>query len=201
MNAHDVLFPDDPDPMAKYRREMEAAHGAAETFVTKTVEQARVSAPAANDVTADVMIEAVGQVISSERRDFRAALTKRDREIKLLRRELRSLRTEVELKLNLKSELAAARVKVEELRQRAPSFEAELNGLRAQIAKQQQIISRLRAEQSQLAYEQQQNSKAVTLTATQVRMTTEIGAQTREALQRLREESGFELWEPSDLPS
>jgi chromosome segregation ATPase len=201
MNAHDVLFPDDPDPMAKYRREMEAAHGGAETFVTKTVEQARVSAPAANDVTADVVIEAVGQVISSERRDFRAALTKRDREIKLLWRELRSLRTEVELKLNLKSELAAARVKVEELRQRAPSFEAELNGLRAQIAKQQKIISRLRAEQSQLAYEQQRNSKAVTLTATQVRMTAEIGAQTREALQRLREESGFELWEPSGLPS
>jgi peptidoglycan hydrolase CwlO-like protein len=60
------------------------------------------------------------------------------------------------LKLNLKSELAAARAEVEELRQWAPSFESELNGLREQVAKQQKIISRLRAEHSVLDYQQKQ---------------------------------------------
>jgi hypothetical protein len=71
-------------------------------------------------------------------------------------------------------------------------FNAELDGLREQVAKQQKIISRLRAEQSQLAYAQQQNSKEITLTG--FRMTAAIGEQTRAVLQRLQE-NGFDLVE------
>jgi chromosome segregation ATPase len=122
----------------------------------------------------------------------------RNHELESLQRELGTLRNEVELKLNLKSELAAARVEVEELRQRAPSFEHQLNGLQGQIEKVQKTTSRLRAEHSILEYqqkqldaEQQKNRQQVSLTA--VRMTA-IGAQTRTALEALRE-NGFDLWE------
>jgi predicted nucleic acid-binding Zn-ribbon protein len=110
------------------------------------------------------------------------------------------------LQLNLKSELAAARAEIEALRQRAPSFESELNGLREQVAKQEKTIRRLRGEASQLAYaqkkleaEQQKNRQQVSLTVTQ--MTASIGAQTREILHRLQE-NGFDLGEmesPSGL--
>jgi chromosome segregation ATPase len=123
----------------------------------------------------------------------------RERELESLQRELGTLRNEIELKLNLKSELAAARTEVEELRQRAPSFKAELDGLREKVAKQEKTISRLRGEQSQLAYAQkeldvaqQKNRREVSLTVTQ--MTASIGAQTREILHRLQE-NGFDLWE------
>ena len=111
------------------------------------------------------------------------------------------------MKLNLKSELAAARAEVEELRQQAPDFKAELDGLREQVAKQQKTISRLRGEQSQLAYaqqrldaEQQKNRQQVTLTAVQL---TAIGGQTREVLERLRENGVdfIEEWSPSRLAS
>jgi chromosome segregation ATPase len=122
----------------------------------------------------------------------------RNHELESLQRELGTLRNEVELKLNLKSELAAARAEVEELRQRAPSFEHQLNGLQGQIEKVQKTTSRLRAEHSILEYqqkqldaEQQKNRQQVSLTA--VRMTA-IGAQTRTALEALRE-NGFDLWE------
>jgi chromosome segregation ATPase len=120
----------------------------------------------------------------------------REREFESLQRELGTLRNEIELKLNLKSELAAARVEVEELRQRAPSFEHQLNGLQGQIEKVQKTTSRLRAEHSILEYqqkqldaEQQKNRREVTLTA--VKLTT-FGEQTREVLQRLQE-NGFDL--------
>jgi predicted RNase H-like nuclease (RuvC/YqgF family) len=75
----------------------------------------------------------VGKAIGTERRDFQRALDRRDREIKLLRRELGALRNEVELKLNLKSELAAAQAEVEELRQRAPNFKRELADLQVEL--------------------------------------------------------------------
>jgi DNA repair exonuclease SbcCD ATPase subunit len=123
----------------------------------------------------------------------------RERELESLQRELGTLRNEIELKLNLKSELAAARTEVEELRQRAPSFEAELAGLREKAEKQAKLITRLRGEQSQLAYAQkeldaaqQKNRQQMSLTVTQ--MTASIGAQTREILHRLQE-NGFDLWE------
>jgi chromosome segregation ATPase len=131
----------------------------------------------------------------------------RERELESLQRELGTLRNEVELKLNLKSELAAARAEIEDLPQRAPSFESELNGLREQVAKQEKTIRRLRGEQSQLAYaqkqldaEQQKNRQQVTLTAVQL---TAIGGQTREVLERLRENGVdfIEEWSPSGLAS
>jgi septal ring factor EnvC (AmiA/AmiB activator) len=80
----------------------------------------------------------------------------RDRELESLRCEVGTLRNEIELQLKLKSELAAARNEIEELRQRAPSFESELAGLREQVAKQQKTISKLRVENSLLTYGQQQ---------------------------------------------
>ena len=94
------------------------------------------------------------------------------------------------------------------MRQRAPNFESELDGLREKVANQEKLITRLRGEQSQLAYaqkkldaEQQKNHQQVSLTVTQ--MTASIGAQTREILHRLQE-NGFDLWEmesPSGLIS
>jgi chromosome segregation ATPase len=131
----------------------------------------------------------------------------RNHELESLQRELGTLRNEVELKLNLKSELAAARAEVEELRQRAPSFEHQLNGLQGQIEKVQKTTSRLRAEQSQLAYRQEQldaqeqkNRQEVSLTAVKL---TAIGGQTREVLERLREGGVdfIEEWLPSGLAS
>jgi predicted RNase H-like nuclease (RuvC/YqgF family) len=133
-------------------------------------------------------------VIGSERRDFQAALDKRDREIKLLRRELATLRSEVELKLKLKRELAAAQTEIEELRQRAPNFKAELDAARQEIAKQQKLINRLRGAVVQLEFEQAQASKEITLTG--FRLTTEIGARTREAMGEVLEQlraSGFDV--------
>jgi chromosome segregation ATPase len=111
----------------------------------------------------------------------------RERELESLQRELGTLRNEIELKLNLKSELAAARAEIEDLRQRAPSYEAELAGLREKAEKQAKLITRLRSEQSQLAYaqkkldvEQQKDRREVKLTAVQL---TAIGGQTREVLE------------------
>jgi chromosome segregation ATPase len=144
----------------------------------------------------DVVLDATGEVIGRERRDFQAALDRRDAEIALLRREVGALRSEIELKLKLKRELAAARAEVEELRQRAPSYESELNGLREELAKQQKLVTRLRGAQSILEYrqeklstEQEKNRAQVSLTAVQV---TTFGEQTRAVLARLREE-GFDF--------
>jgi predicted RNase H-like nuclease (RuvC/YqgF family) len=181
--------------------------GGGDKFVTKTVENARVApvTPAPDDVNGiddagiRSVLEIAGEAHGRLQREVRAAHRQcdaeirtlkrevaslrdelelrlslknelaalkaeaaearqqaRERELEGLRRELGTLRNEIELKLNLKSELAAARAEVEELRQRAPSFKAELDGLHEQVAKQQKIISRLRGEQSQIGYVQQQ---------------------------------------------
>ena len=76
-----------------------------------------------------------------------------------------------------------------------------MESLRKQVARQEKVISRLRGEQSQLAYaqqqldaEQQKGRREVTLTAVQL---TAFGEQTREVLQRLRESGvDFEDWAP-----
>jgi hypothetical protein len=78
------------------------------------------------------------------------------------------------------------------LRQRSPNFKAELDNLRQQIGRQEKLMTRLRGQASELAYAQQQNNKEITLTG--FRLTAEIGEQTREILQRLRE-SGFDVAE------
>jgi predicted RNase H-like nuclease (RuvC/YqgF family) len=95
-------------------------------------------------------------VIGHERRAFQQALDRRDAEIKQLRRELRTLRSEIDTKLNLRAELAAARGEIEQLRRRSPDFKAELDNLRAQVARQEKLISRLRGQATELAYAQKQ---------------------------------------------
>ena len=92
---------------------------------------------------------------------MQAEIASHQREIELTRRELGALQREVELKLNLKSEVDAARAEVEELRQRATSFQAEVDALRETVAKQQKTILKLRAETHQLDYEQREQDKAV----------------------------------------
>jgi chromosome segregation ATPase len=112
-----------------------------------------------------------------------------DRELESLRRELATLRDEVELKLNLKnelatarSELAAARAEIAELRERAPSFDGKLAALRETVEKQAKTILRLRGEQSTLEFgqrkletERQKDRREATLTETKL---TAFGEQT-----------------------
>ena len=143
----------------------------------------------------DDILEAVGEVLAQlfdkEHASIQAALDKRDHAIQ-------ALRDEVEIKIGLGRKLARLKAEVAEARQQAPSFKSELDGLRKEVAKEEKMIARLRGEQSQLAYaqkqldaEQQKNRQQVSLTA--VKLTT-IGAQTRTALEALRE-NGFDLWE------
>jgi chromosome segregation ATPase len=141
--------------------------------------------------------EATGEVIGSERKDFQAAFEKRDREIALLRRELRMLRDEVALKLSLKSELAEARAEIAELRSQSPDFKAELADLRERTEKQARLIVRLRSEQSQLSFglrqvevAQQKDRRETSLTVTKM---TAFGERTSEVLRQLCEEAGFNL--------
>ncbi|HKF11535.1 MAG TPA: hypothetical protein VKB89_22905 [Xanthobacteraceae bacterium] len=76
----------------------------------------------------------------------------------------------------------------------APNFKAELDAARQEIAKQQKLINRLRGSVVQLEFEQAQASKEITLTG--FRLTTEIGARTREAMGEVLEQlraSGFDV--------
>jgi hypothetical protein len=152
----------------------------------------------------DVITEAVGEVIGSERGDFQRALARSDAEIQTLKREVASLRSEVDLKLKLKGELAAARAEVEELRQRAPSFKAELASLREKAEKQAKLITRLRGQASVLEHgqsqlEKQQTHQRLEMTSIEV---SSVGSATRAVFQRLRD-SGVEFddWAPSGLAS
>jgi hypothetical protein len=147
--------------------------------------------------TADVVLDAAGTVIGCERKDFQAALDKRDREIELLRRELGTLRAEVELKLKLKSELAALKTEIEQARRLQPNFDGKLNVLQAQVEKLTKQTTRLRAGHSTLDYQRQQSDKRMTTTRLEV---TSVGEQTREVLQRLRA-SGFDLMDETASPS
>jgi chromosome segregation ATPase len=132
--------------------------------------------------------------------NFGQALDERDRQIENLWREIKLLRDEVGLERGLsklKSEVAAAR-------EMQPNFESELDGLRKEIAKHEKTISRLRGQTSQLEFAQKQleteqtkNRQQVTLTAVQL---TAFGEQTREVLERLRE-NGFDLVGEMEPPS
>lgn len=139
------------------------------------------------------LADVIGEVrlFDQQHTSIQAALDKCDRAIQ-------ALRDEVEIKIGLGRKLARLKAEVAEARQQAPSFEAELDGLREKVAKQEKMIARLRGEQSQLAYaqkeldaEQQKNRAQVSLTA--VKLTT-IGEQTRTVLEALHE-NGFDLWE------
>ena len=141
--------------------------------------------------------EVVGAAIVSERDDFQEALDKRDREIKSLRREVQMLRDEV----GLERGLAALKAEVVEARQVQPTYDNQLNDLQSQVEKLQKQTIRVRAEQSTLAYKQQHLS-TVEFThrrATSIKLTN-IGEQTRQVLQRLRE-NGFDLVDEMRSPS
>jgi hypothetical protein len=148
----------------------------------------------------DTIFGAVGEVIASERKDFKRALDKRDREIKSLRREIKMLRDEVGLERGLaalKAEVSAARIEVTESRRLQPHYEGKLNVLEGRIEKVTKQISRLRGEQSQLDFRQRESSKRMTMTKIEL---TSVGEQTREVLQRLHA-NGFELMDEMASPS
>ena len=184
------------------------------TFVTKTSENGLVTArqPAKARADHDAVVASVdepagyaapegwdfirsvlGETLGLMQKDFRDALAERDREMKSLRREIKMLRDEVGLErglANLKTEVADAR-------EQAPSFRSELDGLREQVAKQQKTIVKLRSEASMLGFKQQHLSELEfkqrrIVTETAVKMT-DIGAQTRVALEALRA-SGFDFY-------
>ena len=208
--AHDILFPDDADPLARYKREygQQEAEIARERMREERAHQRTQSqqvAPGSDDFwghvdarieqKGDVILEAVGealaQLLDKQHESIQAALDKRDHAIQ-------ALRDEVEIKIGLERKLARTKAEIEQLRQRAPSYESELDHLREEVAKQQRTISRLRGQASQLEFaqkrldsEQQKDRREVSLTA--VKLTT-IGAQTRAALEALRE-NGFDFWE------
>ena len=133
----------------------------------------------------DVILDAVGEVIGSERKDFQAALDRRDREIKSLRREIKMLRDEV----GLERGLTALKAEVEEARRVQPHYEGKISVLEGKVAKLTQQTTRLRAGHTTLDYLQRQTTKRVTTTHFEV---ASVGAQTREVLERLRA-SGFDL--------
>jgi len=174
--------------------------------IHKTAAPAQDPPPAPDEYSGPVLVEALGEVIASERRDVREALEKRDREIKLLRRQVRALQDEVDLRLKLADELSACRGEIEELRQRAPSYKSELASLRETVEKQAKLITRLRGQMSQVDYAQRQLEAAqrkdryeATLTVTQL---SAVGSATREVLDRLRAEGvDFEEWAPMGLAS
>jgi chromosome segregation ATPase len=213
LSPHTINFPNDDDPLAQYRREFEQQEEAlARQRAREERQQQRAQAQQvarAEDFWAQVdarieeqcniVTEVAGEASGLVRRDFQEALARRDEKIRNLRRELATLRTELGVRLKLAAELTAARSEIEELRQRAPNFKAELARLQEEVAKQQKTIVRLRGQNSILEYqqkrldaEQQKNRREVSLTVTQ--MTASIGAQTREILHRLQE-NGFDLWE------
>src|SRR5262249_3210409 len=72
------------------------------------------------------IIEALAEVIASERRDFQAALEKRDCEIKALRRELGRLRTELEGAAEAQTRARRGTSRGRGVAQRAPTFESVL---------------------------------------------------------------------------
>jgi chromosome segregation ATPase len=212
MNAHDILFPDDPYRREHEQQRAEIARERDERARQRT--QSQQIAPGSDDFwghvdarieqKGDVILEAVGealgQLFDKEQASIQAALDKRDHAIQ-------ALRDEVEIKIGLGRKLAKLKAEVEQARQQAPSFKSELESLRKQVVRQEKIISRLRGEQSQLAFaqqqldaEQQKGRREITLTAVQL---TAFGEQTREVLQRLRESGAdfFDEWGPSGLSS
>jgi chromosome segregation ATPase len=166
-NAHDVLFPDDLDRVARWRREAEqqeeefARQRAAEREQQKqrTQMDARTQAGWVEWIDArvetkskyilEVVKEAFNQFTDEQYKSFQAALDRRDHAIQ-------ALRDEVEIKIGLSRKLARLKAEIAEARQQAPNFKAELTGLQEEIAKQQKTIVHLRAENSTLEYRQKE---------------------------------------------
>jgi hypothetical protein len=138
-------------------------------FVTKTLDEARVAdvpAPTMDAKTAawaewvDARIEekcsritealeALSESCVTQQEKIQAALDQRDAAIQ-------GLRDEIEIKIGLGRKLARLKAEVAEARRLQPNFEGKLNVLQGQIEKQQKTISKLRVENSQLAFAQKQ---------------------------------------------
>jgi predicted RNase H-like nuclease (RuvC/YqgF family) len=170
----------------------------------QTQVQQQVALDAQIDEKFNLALDAAGEAIGHERAAFQQALDRQRAEIRLLRRELRTLRDEFDAKLNLKAELAAARGEIEQLRRRSPDFKAELDNLRAQVAKQDKLISRLRGQASELAYAQkqldaEQRNVKREISVTEITISS-IGSRTREILEGLRQDGYDWLGEMPALP-
>jgi hypothetical protein len=125
-------------------------------FRTKTIANARVSAPVARvrvptpasgpprmELDADLeehrfLLELLAEVVATLQREQETALDRRDREIEALRCELKELRAEA--------------------RRQAPS-DSELSNLRATVAKQEKLIAQLRGRMSSVEFGQRDLAK------------------------------------------
>jgi chromosome segregation ATPase len=214
-SSHTINFPDDPDPLARYRRETEQQE---EELARKHRQEQRERqrnasqvALAADDYWAEIdrrieqsgeaILKTVGaaldKVIDNLHGSVQVALDRRDDAIEEVRREL-------EIKLGLGRKLASFKEELAEARQQAPSFKSELEALRAQVARQEKLISRLRGQATELAYaqklldaDQQKNEREISVTAVQV---TAFGQRTEKILRELYE-SGFNVVEEMQSPS
>jgi chromosome segregation ATPase len=207
MDPHHILYPDDPDPVWRYKREAEQQEEelARERRQVERERQRTTDATTAGwtewidgrvDRAIDIMTKVTGEAIGYERKDFHAALAKRDDEIDSLRRQVRALHDEVDLRLKLADELTAARSEIAELQQRAPSFKTELAALQEQVAMQAKLITRLRGQTSGLEFRQKQLDAAQMKSRHEVTMTvaqlTTFGQQTEKILHELYE-NGFNV--------
>ena len=169
-------------------------------FVTKTIENARVAEPEPAPAPGDVdridagirsVLEIAGEAHGHLERDVREGFRKRDREIEALRREIKTLRDEV----GLERGLAKLKAEINQARQQAPSFKAELNALQEKMARQEKTILKLRVENSQLTYGQSQLEKQQRQSQQHLKVTSleisNVGAATRAVLEGLQRE-GFE---------
>jgi chromosome segregation ATPase len=167
-SPHSINFPDDPDGLARYRREYEqqeeelARQRAREERQQQRAQAQQVAraedfwaqVDARIEEQCNIVTEVAGEASGLVRQDFQEALARRDEKIRNLRRELATLRTELGVRLKLAAELAAARSEIEELRQRAPSFRSELASLQEKVEKVSKQTLRVRTEQSILQYQQ-----------------------------------------------
>ena len=110
---------------------------------------------------------------------------------------IQAVRDEIEVKIGLGRKLARAKAEIEQLRERAPSYESELAALREKTERQERLITRLRGQASQLEFGQRKleserwkDRQQASMTMTKV---TVFGEQTTSVLRRLCEEAGIDL--------
>jgi DNA repair exonuclease SbcCD ATPase subunit len=167
LSPHTINFPHDPDPLAKYRREhelqeLESARERRQEEREQRREQQIVDTRTESWIAwIDARVEqklnsaleavgqALGELLDQQHEKIQAALDRRDAAIQALRNEL-------DIKIGLGRKLARLKAEVDEARQQQPNFEAELASLRAEVAKQEKTIRRLRGQNSTLEYQQGQ---------------------------------------------
>jgi hypothetical protein len=209
--------------MQRWRTEQQQQRAGAD-FVCKTITNARVAepepAPVQQSMSAETaswvdwvdaridekcaavikaVDEALGKMFDVQHEQIQRALDVRDGKIQ-------ALRDEIDIKLGLKAKVARLKAEVSQARRLQPDFQSELDSLREKTEKQEKLITRLRSEQSILAYGQKQLETAqrkdhyeATLTAVQI---SAVGERTRQVLEELRANGiDFDDWAPSGLAS